>query len=307
MKIAMLYASWETFGEPWSTPQGVREEFERRGFEVSHYNLYHDDGVLFKDNVRHYSNQGLNKLHQDYKSGYQPDIILCMDYGPWDASHFDKRFFTNSVLVAETGDEPQAHRNHWHKKDRVDLLLSPDAPCTLNYNQNGGNAIWWTHHADENVFHSSSDIEPSFDCVTTCGSRGNGLTEEIKEALGDGFNNERYFYGKEHAERLCMGNIVFQCSQYGEITRRIFEGMACGKMVLTDRLESYRDMDKLFVEGEEIVYYDDAQDAIDKIRYYTENPVERDRIAAAGHARVMRDHTVKARVDQLLEAVNDLK
>jgi len=308
MKIAMLYASWEKFGEPWSTPQGVKREFEERGFEVKHYNLYHDDGAMLPGkNMRSYSNQGINLLHHEFSNGYRPDIILCMDYGPWDAIQFDKKFFPGSILIAETGDEPQSHRNHWPKRDRVHLLVSPDAPCTQHYNENGGNAIWWTHHADENIFRPYDDVEVVFDCVTTCGPRRNGLTEQIQKTLGEKFNNERYFHGEEHARRLCMGNIVFQCSQYGEVTRRIFEGMACGKMVLTDRLEGYRCMDDLFLENEEIVYYDNAEDAIEKIRYYTDNSAERERIALNGYRRVMQDHTVKARVDQLLEAVNDIK
>jgi spore maturation protein CgeB len=138
------------------------------------------------------------------------------------------------------------------------------------------------------------------------GGRQNGLVEEIQRTLGDSFNNERYFYGEDHAKRLNMGHIVFQCSQFKEVTRRIFEGMACGKMVLTDRLPEDTRLHEMFKDGEDIVYYNDAKDAIEKIRYYTNNPLERDAIANNGKNKILSTHTVAHRVDQFEDIVTEL-
>jgi len=308
MKIAMLYASWENFGEPWSTPQGIRTELESRGHDIRHYNLYHDDGRLHPSkNIRHYSNQGINTLLSEMRHGsFQPDVVFCMDYGPWDALQFDKRYFPGSILVNEAGDEPQSHRMQAQKAPRVHLVLSPDKQCVERYHTMGCNAIYWTHHADTRIFYPRPEIKTVFDCVTTCGGRGGGLTEEVKEALGDSFNNERYFFGNEHAERLNMGKIVFQCSQWKEVTRRPFEGMACGKMVITDRLPEETGMSEMFVDGQDIVYYDDAQDAIDKIRYYASHDDERLEIARNGYNKVLAHHTQINRCDAIEEAVSKL-
>lgn len=308
MKIAMLYASWEKFGEPWSTPQGVRIELESRGHEVRHYNLYHDDGILFPNKVRHYSNQGINTLMQEFRSKqYCPDAIMCMDYGPWDALQFDKKFFPGVVLLNEAGDEPQSHRMQIQKAPRVHVVLSPDRQCVERYNSLGFNAVYWTHHADTRIFYPRPDVNVEFDCVTTCGSRGGGLTEEIQKALGDSFNNERYFFGVEHAERLCKGKIVFQCSQFKEVTRRIFEGMACGRLVLTDRLSQETGLPEMFVDGEDIVYYDSAQDAIDKIRYYSSHDDERERIAKNGYEKVIAQHSQIQRCDVIEACIEAAK
>jgi spore maturation protein CgeB len=124
--------------------------------------------------------------------------------------------------------------------------------------------------------------------------------------LGDRFNNERYFFGEDHAKRLMLGRIVFQCSQFSEITRRIFEGMACGRMVLTDRLPEATRIQELFVDGEDIVYYDDADDAIEKINYYINNEEERERIAANGKSKVLAEHTVSHRVDALERIIKEV-
>ena len=59
--------------------------------------------------------------------------------------------------------------------------------------------------------------------------------------------------------------------------RRIFEGMSCGKMVLCDRLDKSKKLDELFVDGEDIVYYNDMIDCIEKMNKYSEDKVERDK------------------------------
>lgn len=308
MKIAMLYASWEKFGESWSTPFGIRQELAKRGHEIRHYNLYHDSGRLFPDNIRHYSNQGMNNLWASFTSQeFVPDAIFCMDYGPWDSIQFDKQYFPGCVLVKEAGDEPQAHRQHAVAAPRVHVILSPDKQCVDRYNNAGFNAEHWTHFTDTVLFAPDKSTEPIFDCVTTCGPRGNGLTDKIKAALGERFNNERYFYGKDYAARLNMGKMVFQCSQYKEITRRIFEGMGCGKLVITDRLPEETDILKFFTEGEDIVFYDDAEDAIEKIRYYASHDEERERIAKNGYEKVMKEHTQIQRCDAFERCVKEIQ
>jgi hypothetical protein len=309
MKIAMLYASWEKFGEPWSTPRGIQNEFESRGYDVRQYNLYHDDGALSpQTNIRRYSNQGINLLLNDMRLDiFKPDLVLCMDYGPWDAVQFDKRILQGAIVLKEAGDEPQSHRQHWPASDRVHAILSPDKECVERYKSMSRRAIYWTHHADLRVFYPRDEVDIVFDCVTTCGSRGGGLTDEIKLALGNQFNNERYFHGDKHAERLNMGKMVFQCSQFKEVTRRIFEGMACGKMVITDRLPDATGLSEMFIEGQDIVYYDDAKDAIDKIRYYANHDQEREEIAFNGFQKVMRSHTQVHRCDAIEALVEEIK
>jgi glycosyltransferase involved in cell wall biosynthesis len=149
-------------------------------------------------------------------------------------------------------------------------------------------------------------VQEVFDCVTTCGPRGNGLTERVAKALKGRFNNERYFFGHDHGKRLCMGKIVFQCSQHKEITRRVFEGMACGKMVITDRLPEQTRMHELFVDGEDLVYYDDWKDAVDKINFYANNDAERIRIAQNGYSKVLKEHTQVQRVDALEKIIEEI-
>ncbi len=47
--------------------------------------------------------------------------------------------------------------------------------------------------------------------------------------------------------------MVIQNSRWGEVTRRIFEGMACGKLVLCDRLNESKKLHELIIEGEDYI------------------------------------------------------
>jgi spore maturation protein CgeB len=57
-------------------------------------------------------------------------------------------------------------------------------------------------------------------------------------------------------------------------------------------------LNEFFRVGEEILGYKDADDLIDKIRYYLAHEEERRAIALNGYRRVMRDHRFKDRMGQ---------
>jgi len=78
--------------------------------------------------------------------------------------------------------------------------------------------------------------------------------------------------------------------------------MACGKMVLTDKLDVSRGLEELFVDGEDIVLYNDMFDCIEKMNYYNENEEERERIAHKGMMKVLHSYTQIQVVDKLIKA-----
>jgi spore maturation protein CgeB len=88
--------------------------------------------------------------------------------------------------------------------------------------------------------------------------------------------------------------------QVHQASPRIFEALACGAFVLTD---SQRDVLALFRDGEHLVSFKDAADLGRKIAYYLEHPDERQRIATAGRAEVLRHHTYAHRVREIISAL----
>lgn len=100
-----------------------------------------------------------------------------------------------------------------------------------------------------------------------------------------------------------QSRIVFNTSIAGDVTMRVFEGTACGALVLTDAVAN--GLDELFVPGREIVTYGDDADLLGKIDYYLAHEDERALIARAGQQRTLTEHTYEHRVRQIPSAVSD--
>lgn len=296
MNIAMLYAHWS--GEVWSTPIGIRNELLRRGHTVTDWNLYHDNGAIIPNLKRRtYSTQGLTRLIQSINTGsYRPDVLFHLDYGVFDNAILDKKYFNHNMWwLLEAGDTPQSFTGTTGKVDKFDCILTPDLPSTRLWNQYGVNAKWWTHFADHHIFKPYDDEIIQWDVVTTCGRRA--FTNKIQQALKDRYHDGIYAWGEDYGRFLNRGKIVFQQSKFGEITRRVFEGMACRRLVVTDRLAEGTHIQDLFTDGEDIVYYSSADEAIEKLNYYAAHDEERERIAENGYRKVLEAHTVRHRVD----------
>ena len=79
---------------------------------------------------------------------------------------------------------------------------------------------------------------------------------------------------------------------------RVFDVLACGGFLLAAWSEGLAD---LFEPGVEIETWQTIPELMDKVGFYLERPDARARLAARGRARVLRDHTVRARVREMLE------
>jgi spore maturation protein CgeB len=81
---------------------------------------------------------------------------------------------------------------------------------------------------------------------------------------------------------------------------RTFEGPACGAFMLNERTDEHLE---LFEEGTEATYFASPEELVDKVRYYLAHDSERERIRAAGHAKIVASsHTYKNRLIEILQA-----
>jgi len=110
----------------------------------------------------------------------------------------------------------------------------------------------------------------------------------------------RQYTPAEVGDVYSRSRIVFNTSIAGDVTMRIFEGTACGALVLTDSTANR--LDRLFEIGEEIVVYRDDDDLLALIAHYLAHDDERNRIARAGQRRTVGEHLYTHRVRQMLEA-----
>ncbi|MBW7905782.1 MAG: glycosyltransferase [Phycisphaerae bacterium] len=82
-------------------------------------------------------------------------------------------------------------------------------------------------------------------------------------------------------------------------TSRSIEIPACGGFMLAERSSEHA---QLFEEGREAAYFGDDDELIEKVRYYLAHADERQRIAAAGHARCLAEYGNTRLMERLLSA-----
>ena len=284
MKITFIYDYKD--GEVWSTPMALLNEFKERGWETEIVPITATDDSALQ-----------LWIQQDIPT----DIVLFMDWGRIESKWLDKNLKPNSFWIQESGDDPQNFERNYPKANRFHYTITPDKQSAQEYRNRGINAEWVNHFADTAV-QFPLNIEPQYVAVTSRGRGGSEFLDYLTNWAEGAIGNRNGLGPKEHTEFLNSGIMVIQNSRHKEITRRLFEGMACGKLVLTDNLPPETGLRDIFIEGEDIVYYDDMFDCIEKMNYYNENEEERERIAHNGMMKVLHNYTQIQVVDKLISA-----
>lgn len=79
---------------------------------------------------------------------------------------------------------------------------------------------------------------------------------------------------------------------------RIFDILGCGGFVLTN---FQPELTEFFVPGEDLVYYENLDDLVEKADYFLHHEAERRAIAENGFARVKENHTYPIRLAQMMQ------
>lgn len=285
MKITFIYAHEN---EEWSTPMALINQFKTIGWDV-------DIVSIGSNRTGNYNDVELKRWIDSVPN---TDLVLFMDWGRFDSPYLNKDLVP-AFWIQESGDDPQNFERNYPKSNRFHLTITPDHDSYLEYKKRGINAEWITHFADTNVQYPLS-IKPEYVAVTTRGRGGSAFLDQLTDWSDGAIGNKNGMGPKEHTEFLNKGLIVIQNSRWKEITRRIFEAMACKKMVITDRLPENKKLNEIFIENESIVYYDSMEECIEKINYYHEHEDERNAIANSGYEIVLNRYTQVQVVDKLI-------
>lgn len=93
--------------------------------------------------------------------------------------------------------------------------------------------------------------------------------------------------------------ISLNISMNGEANLRVFEVLASGGFLLTDRLTSQSGLYRLFKDGEHLVTFKDARDLYDKINYYIKHPEQAKQIARSGYQHYWKNYAPEQYVRRL--------
>lgn len=260
------------------------------------------------DKVKWYPYVGIDNPHFPYLSilndiedgVFEPDIIFYLACGPQIDEYFNHKYFKNVKLVVDLGDEPQTLKFNANRAYNADLVLTPDYECYISYKKKGYNVIHTGHFADMEVFKPNKNKIIKYDVVSTMNGTREGYIEFLNKKLNKSFVNLNGITGQQNAELFQSSKIIFQKSRFNEITRRIFEGMATKKLVITDMLPNNKKLDLFFRDGEEIILYKNKKDALRKIKYFLNNPKEREEIAEKGYLKVKNYYSATNIVNYIL-------
>lgn len=78
---------------------------------------------------------------------------------------------------------------------------------------------------------------------------------------------------------------------------RLYEATGVGSLLITDRKDN---LGELFEVGKEVVAYSTPEEAAELIRHYLDHPEEAEKIAKAGQARTLSEHTYKKHMEELV-------
>lgn len=102
---------------------------------------------------------------------------------------------------------------------------------------------------------------------------------------------------------VCRGRLAFNSSVAQDVNMRVFEAMAMGVPLLTNRDADANGLLDLFREGEHLIAYDDS-DLETRAQYNLAHAEWRQRIGDAGRREVLERHTYAHRVDLLLDIIS---
>lgn len=111
-------------------------------------------------------------------------------------------------------------------------------------------------------------------------------------------NTARRYSPREMGYVYSRSKIVVNKSINGDVNMRVFEGLASGALLLTDRIAN--GLDEIGTDGEHFVTYESAADAVDKVRHYLAHEQAREEIARRGQQRVFERHSYRHRLDAML-------
>ncbi|MBI2470437.1 MAG: glycosyltransferase [Planctomycetes bacterium] len=115
--------------------------------------------------------------------------------------------------------------------------------------------------------------------------KGKALNEKVLKV----YNSSKIILNIHDPEAICGVNT------------RTFDILSCGAFELVDYKS---ELERLFKEGEEIMYYKDIADLKRLIKYYLDNPKERNNIAEKGKMKVLNSHTWDHRIKEVIHILH---
>jgi len=167
--------------------------------------------------------------------------------------------------------------------------------------------VFWLPMACDPAVHHPMPVSPRHDIsfVGTASLPAHLVRYRMLQALSKHFSvlTREALYGKAYCAAMALGRMTFNCAGVRDVNMRIFEALAAGCPLLTNRGPEVNGLLDLFKDGKHLVVYDDEDDLIEKARTYLADDDARIALAKAGRREVLARHTYRHRVQAILKVV----
>jgi glycosyltransferase involved in cell wall biosynthesis len=107
----------------------------------------------------------------------------------------------------------------------------------------------------------------------------------------------------EAADLYAESIVTLNVSLNGDLNLRVFEALAAGGFLLTDKLTRSSGLEILFSPGEDLEVWGSMGELIEKARFYLDKPAEADRIRRAGQQKLLEFHHPYVKVREFFDLV----
>jgi len=251
--------------------------------------------------------------------GYQPDVLYILDIGFISPSFLKEIRKYVKIIVGQIAC-PLPPNNYFKS---YDLILSSLPHYVEKFRKMGIKSEYLKLAFEPSILKRVSKSKKQYD-VTHIGGYGpiHNERNEISEKVAQKIKIDFWGYGIENLKKgspilknyygeswgIDMYNILYnsKITLTKHITKvagnyannaRLYEATGCGTLLLVDKKDN---LNEIFEVGREVVAYKNSEDLINKIKYYLTHESEREKIAKAGQARTLREHTYEKRINELL-------
>ena len=287
--------------------------------------------VIFnrRENYFKYGKDEMNKMLLETVEREKPDYIFT--WLTWDELAFDallkiKKISPNTKTVAIFGDDVHQFEDFSRYYSLFfDYSFTTVKSFMKKYEDDGIRPIFHTSlNSTENFYPIKN--EKIYD-VTYIGSPKDTQSryDNIKYLMDNGIRIKLFGPGWDkypEFNEIYMGipsndemvkiinqskiNLCFSKNNYnvGQMKSKIFEIGACNAFTLCEFAEDYLDY---FKENEEIIFFDDKKEMLEKIKYYLNKDMERDRISINVYNKVINEYTLDSELKDFFNRTKNEK
>lgn len=252
----------------------------------------------------------------------QPSFILLNDYKP----EYTPRIYGLKDCVIPIGAilheikyKPYRRKKFYEQENIKYIFTHYRDACIRKISELSDRYIWFPHHVPLDVF---KDYEE--ERVISCLMMGilmknvyperTAFYEKLKDHPGfvyrdhPGYEelsvNAKYLVGNSYARELAKAKIFVTCDSVEKLPlMKYFECLACKTLLLASGSAELQDLG--FVNEETFIEVD-RESVVEKVNYYLAHEEERNRIAQNGFELVIKRHSTKQRVHDLIDRINQI-